>query len=258
MFRIATFNANSIRSRLPIILSWLETNSPDVLAVQETKCQDHQFPAADINAAGYNVVFRGEKSYNGVAIIAKREPSEVRFGLDDGGPADEARLVAARIGEIDVINTYVPQGTAVGDPRFAYKLEWFSRLKNFFSRHCRPDSMLVWLGDLNVAPEPIDVYDPKRLLGSVCFHPEEHKAFGDVRKWGLVDVFRKHEKEEGQFTFWDYRIRSSVQRNIGWRLDHILATGPLAEKSTSAWIDREPRLLPKPSDHTFLVAEFDV
>ena len=258
MFRIATFNANSIRARLPIILAWLDENSPDILAVQETKCQDRDFPADDIQAAGYSVVFRGEKSYNGVALISKSDPRDVRFGLADGGPPDEARLVAATVGPVTVVNTYVPQGTAVDDPRFAYKIEWFARLKGFLTRHFAADSMLVWLGDLNVAPEPADVYDHKRLLGSVCFHPDEHKALADVMEWGLVDVFRKHCKDEGQFTFWDYRIPASVKRNLGWRLDHILATKPLADASRAAWIDREPRFLPKPSDHTFLAADFDV
>jgi exodeoxyribonuclease-3 len=258
MFKAATFNANSIRSRLPIILAWLEKNAPDVLCVQETKVQDPDFPIEAFRDAGYHVVFKGEKSYNGVAIISRREPAEVSFGLNDGGPADEARLAAAKIGPLNVVNTYVPQGTAVGDPRFQYKLEWFARLRRLLDARFTPRAPLVWMGDLNVAPEPIDVYDPAHLAGSVCFHPDEQAALKSVMEWGFIDVFRKHCGEGGQFTFWDYRIVNSVKRNIGWRLDHILATKPLAAKSTAAWIDREPRLLPKPSDHTFLVAEFDL
>jgi exodeoxyribonuclease-3 len=258
MFKIATFNANSIRARLPIVIPWLEENAPDVLAIQETKVQDKDFPSADFEAAGWHVIFKGEKSYNGVAIVSRPEPMEVDFGFDDGGPADETRLARAKIGPVNVVNTYVPQGTAVDSPRFQYKLEWFARLKRLFSDNYTPESLLVWVGDLNVAPEPIDVYDAKKLDGSVCYHPDERKALGSVREWGFVDVFRKHCPDEGQYSFWDYRIPNSVKRNIGWRLDHILATEPLAAASKSALVDREPRLLPRPSDHTFVVAEFDV
>ena len=152
----------------------------------------------------------------------------------------------------------MPQGTAVDSPKFRYKLDWFARVGRFFEKHFTPDVPLVWCGDLNVALGPADVYDPKRFAGGVCFHPDEQAALGRVMEWGFVDVFRKHCRDEGQFTFWDYRLRDGLKRNLGWRLDYILATKPLAEKSTSAWIDRGPRALPKPSDHTFLVAEFDI
>ena len=258
MLKIATFNANSVRSRLEVILVWIAQHKPDILCIQETKCQDVDFPKAAFEAEGLHVIFRGEKSYNGVAIVSRAEAQDVAFGFDDGGPRDEARLVRAQIGGVDVVNTYVPQGQEVDSPVFRYKIEWFGRLRRLFEKEYSPGKPLVWCGDLNVAPEEIDVYDPKHLAGSVCFHPDERAALANVMKWGLVDVFRKQNSEGGQFTFWDYRIANSVKRNLGWRLDHIMATQPLADKSVKSYIDRGPRLGDKPSDHTFLVAEFQL
>ena len=257
-FKVATFNANSIRSRLPIVLDWLEAQAPDILCLQETKVQDEHFPADAFAGAGYRIIFRGQKAYSGVALASKEEPEDVFFGLDDGGEPDEARLVCAVYRGIPVVNTYVPQGTATDSPNFQYKLEWFRRLHSFFERHYTPKKPLLWCGDLNVAPDPIDVHDPKRLLGHVCFHPEVHKALRDVMAWGFVDVFRKHCPGPEQYTFWDYRVRDAVERGLGWRVDHVMATRPLAERSITAYIDIEARLRPKPSDHTFVVAEFRI
>lgn len=256
--KVATFNANSVRSRLQIILDWLGAHSPDVLCVQETKAQDKDFPRDAFADAGWQVVFKGQKSYNGVAIVSRKEPENVVLGFDDGEPEEDARVIRARVSGVDIVNTYVPQGTAVDSPRFQYKLDFFKRVRRMLERDYSPAKPLVWTGDLNVAPEPRDVYDPEGLEGSVCFHPDEKAALAEVMEWGLVDVFRRHCDEEGQYTFWDYRLRGGLSRNTGWRLDHILATRPLAAKSTASYIDREPRLLEKPSDHTFLVAEFDL
>ncbi len=258
MFKAATFNANSIRSRLDIIVEWLSAERPDVLCVQETKAQDKDFPLEAIADAGWHVVFRGEKSYNGVAILSREVAENVAYGFDDGGPADEARLIRARFGSVDVVNTYVPQGQAVDSPVFAYKLEWFARLRRLFEKRYSADSHVLWMGDLNVAPEPRDVYDAKHLAGSVCFHPDEQAALRMVMDWGLVDVFRMHNAQAGEYSFWDYRVPNAVKRNIGWRLDHIIATKSLAAVSRRVAIDREPRLLVKPSDHTFVIAEFDI
>jgi len=241
---------------MPIILEWLEKNSPDVLCLQETKVQDKDFPADDFRKAGYNVVFRGEKSYNGVAIVSRDAPEYVAFGIDDAKQPDEARLIRGVFAGIPIVNTYVPQGTSPDSPRFQYKLEWFARLRALFERHYSPEKPLIWVGDLNVAPEPMDVYNPEGLLGGVCYHPDEHKAFKAVKDWGFVDVFRKHCPEAEQYSFWDYRVRNAVKNRKGWRLDHILATKPLADTSRRAYIDVEPRLAERPSDHTFVVAEF--
>ena len=254
ILKAATYNANSIRSRLGLVLDWLGRETPDVLCLQETKVQDPDFPAQPIRDAGYQVVFRGQKAYAGVAIVSREEPQEVDFGLDG---EDEARLVRAVIGGITVVNTYVPQGRSPDSEHFRYKLEWLARLRALFERHYSPEESLLWMGDFNVAPEPIDVYDPKRLKNHVDFHPEARAALERLREWGFVDVFRRHHPDEpDQYTFWDYRARDPVERGIGWRVDHIWATEPLASRSTRAWIDVAARLAERPSDHTFLVAEF--
>jgi len=256
--RVATFNCNSVRARLPIIGDWLAAQEPDILCLQETKVQDRDFPESAFTAAGYRVSFRGQKGYNGVAIVSKSAPADVRFGLDDGGEPDEPRLACAEIDGVHVVNTYVPQGTDPESPKFQYKLAWLDRLRGFFERHFTPQQPVLWTGDLNVAPTPIDVFDHDRLLGHVCHHPDEFAALATCLDWGFTDVFRKHCPEPNQFTFFDYRLPKSVDRGLGWRIDHILATPPLAERSTGAFIDLEPRRRAKPSDHTFLVADFDL
>ena len=165
-------------------------------------------------------------------------------------------MISAVSAGITIVNTYIPQGRDVDDEQFAYKIQWFERLSERFSLRYRPEDLLLWCGDLNHAPEPIDVYDPKGLLGHVCFHPDVDRAFRKVLSWGLVDVFRRHCSESKQYSFYDYRLPNGVKRGLGWRIDHILATHPLAQKSVASYIDLEPRLKPKPSDHTPVVAEF--
>jgi exodeoxyribonuclease-3 len=265
VLKVVTYNANSIRSRLELVLDWLRREAPDVLCLQETKVQDTDFPAAPFRDAGYQVVFRGQKAHAGVAIVSREEPQEVAFGFDDGGPStgsgrsepDQPRLIRAVIAGIPVVNTYVPQGRSPDSEHFRYKLEWLARLRALFERHYSPQEPLLWMGDFNVAPEPIDVHDPKRLKDHVDFHPEARAALEQVREWGFVDVFRLHHPDEpGQYTFWDYRVRDALERGLGWRVDHIWATEPLAQKSTRTWIDVEARRAERPSDHTFLVAEF--
>jgi exodeoxyribonuclease-3 len=254
---VASFNVNSLRARLPIVLQWLAEHQPDILAVQETKVQDVDFPAREIEGRGYKCVFKGQKSYNGVAIFSKDEIRKVGFGFEDE-PKDEPRLIKAEICGITVVNTYVPQGYIPESDKFEYKLNWFGRLRKFFEKDFEPSDAIVWVGDFNIAPLPIDVYDPEGLLGHVCFHSEVQKALEKVMEWGFVDAFRMHNKGAGQYTFWDYMIPNAVKRNLGWRLDHIMATKPLAEKCTACYIDREPRTADKPSDHTPIVAEFEV
>ncbi|MBE0635570.1 exodeoxyribonuclease III, partial [Candidatus Bipolaricaulota bacterium] len=162
---IATFNVNSVRSRMHILLPWLEAVSPDIVCLQETKVQDFEFPQDALRAAGYYVTFKGQKSYNGVAILSKSEPSSVVNGFHDDGPADESRLLIAQIAGITVVNTYVPQGRDVEHEMYAYKLSWFDRLRAMFETRFSPDQPIVWVGDINVAPTDIDIHDPKRLLG---------------------------------------------------------------------------------------------
>ena len=254
---ISTFNANSIRSRLPAILAWIRKQQPDILCIQETKVQDHEFPLALFEQENLHVAFRGEKSYNGVAILSRQKPDTVTFGLDDGGPADETRFCHATFGPLHVLNTYVPQGREIDHPMYAYKLEWFRRVQAWLNRHLSPDTPLVWLGDLNVAPQPEDIHNAEKQANHVCYHEAVRQAFSDTCAWGFTDVFRLFHPEPGQFTFFDYRTPQAARRGLGWRIDHILATKPVADAAVDAFIDLEPRLQEKPSDHTFLCARFD-
>jgi exodeoxyribonuclease-3 len=254
--KVASFNVNSLRARLTIVLQWLAEYQPDILCVQETKVQNTDFPTDAFDRTEYKYVFKGQKSYNGVAIFSRSEISNVQFGFDDE-PKDQPRLIKAEINGIVIVNTYIPQGYLPESEKFEYKLNWFNRLLTLFDKNFKPTDPVLWVGDFNVAPEPMDVYDPEGLLGHVCFHPDVHKALKDVMQWGFVDVFRTHCSEPGHYTFWDYRARNSFKRNLGWRLDHIMATEPLAKKSTACYIDKEPRLAERPSDHTPIIAEFN-
>ncbi len=258
--KIATFNANSIRARLPIVINWLRNHQPDVLAVQETKVQDPEFPVQAFLDLDYHVVFRGQKSYNGVAVISRKPMTEVRYGLADDDPESGPRLIRGTCCGVHIINTYVPQGRDTESEHYIFKLEWFRRIHHLLRSEYRPDDRVLWVGDLNVAPTDNDVYDPKSLRGHVCFNEELSRLFHEVCSWGLYDVFRKHKPEAGHFTFFDYRMRGALSRNRGWRIDHILATRPLYDLSMDSCIDLEPRRSkdPKPSDHTFLAAEFDI
>jgi exodeoxyribonuclease-3 len=256
-FKLATFNTNSIRARMPIILEWLEKEKPDVLCLQESKVQDKDFPVKEFEAHGYQAAFKGQKSYNGVAIVTEHSMTRVEIGLHKTVD-EEARFVRAEISQIPVINVYVPQGFAPGTDKFEYKLRWMNDLLVYLKEQFDPSQPLLVAGDFNVAREARDVFDPVKLKGEVGFHPDEQAAMAKYVEWGLVDIFRKHERGGGHYTFWDYRIPNGVKRNLGWRIDYILATRPLAERSQRAWIDKKPRLAEKPSDHTFLVAEFGI
>jgi exodeoxyribonuclease-3 len=238
------------------VLHWLSRHQPDVLCLQETKVQDQDFPVLPFVNAGYHVIYRGEKSYNGVAMISKIEPTDIRFGLDDGDAPDETRLVAAKVGPIHVVNTYVPQGRDIEHAMYAYKLKWFKRLRAWFDRHYTPEKALAWVGDLNIAPEAKDIHNAEKQEDNVCYHAAVRKAFANTVAWGFIDVFRKHHPEPGQYSYFDYRTLNAVQRKMGWRVDHILATPVLAAKSVNAEIDLEPRLGKQPSDHTVMLADF--
>lgn len=254
--KVATFNVNSVRSRLEVVVPWLQREQPDALCLQETKVQDADFPVEAFTQAGYHIVFRGQKAYAGVAIASKEPLQDVTWGLDDGEEPDEARLIRGVCLGVPIVNTYVPQGQSLDSDKFQYKLRWLARLEKWFDRHYAPDQPLVWLGDLNVAPEPMDVHDPKGLALHVDFHPLVREALQEIKQWGFVDVVRKHHPEPGLYTFWDYRAPNALQRNLGWRVDHIWTTRALAERCTRAWVDLEPRRATRPSDHTVLAAEF--
>ena len=262
--RIVTFNCNSVRSRLPIILDWLAANEPDVLALQETKVTDEQFPVDAFTQAGWQASFCGQKSYNGVAMITRETPDAITFGLGDDEGESRPRLALMQLGDLHVLNTYVPQGRSFESEMFAFKLEWFARLRTFLDARLDPTrDKLVWVGDLNIAPEPMDVHDHKRIWPHVCHCQETTDVYREWLHWGLVDVFRKHLPEPGTFTYWDYRVRNALDRNVGWRIDHVLATPAMAATSRDVFVDTEPRRpasdpdsTQKPSDHTFVVADF--
>ena len=253
--KIATFNVNSIRRRLPIVVEWLEEHKPDVLCLQETKVQDSEFPVDAIREAGYHATFRGMKAYNGVATLTRNAPEDVMYGLHEGTDNEDVRILRTVVNGITVVNTYVPQGYSIRSEKYAFKLRWFKELRHYFDKYLDPTQPAIWLGDLNVAPEPIDVYHPDRRVNDVDFHIDARNAYKETRDWGFVDVFRKLHPQRVQYTYWDY-FRNAFENNWGWRIDHILATESLAAECHIADVDTEPRKASGASDHTPMWAEF--
>jgi exodeoxyribonuclease-3 len=254
--KIATFNVNSIRQRLPIVLDWLAANKPDVMCLQETKVQDEDFPVDAIREAGYQSSFRGMKGYNGVATLTVEPPEKVVHGLHEGPDNEDFRIIQTVVKGIPIINSYVPQGHSIKSEKYAYKLEWYRRVRACFDACLDPKQPALWVGDLNVAPEAIDVYHPDRRENDPDFHIDTRNAFKETMAFGFVDLFRKLHPDAIQYTYWDY-FRNAFERNFGWRIDHILATAPLAERCTAVEIDLEPRRAKGASDHTVVWAEFD-
>ncbi|HLH26428.1 MAG TPA: exodeoxyribonuclease III [Chloroflexota bacterium] len=252
--RIATWNVNSIAARLPAVTAWLLEQQPDVLCLQEIKCVAERFPAAAFAELGYHAAVFGQPTYNGVAILARQPPVEVERGFP-GQPDGPARLIAAAVGPVRVVDVYVPNGAPLGSDRYSGKLAWLAQLRAYLDARHTPDELLVLCGDFNVAPEPRDVYDPAALAAQVLFTPPERAALAPVAAWGLVDTFRLHESEPGHYSWWDYR-QAAFRRNLGLRIDHVWATPPLAAACTGAWIDRAPRGGERPSDHAPVVADF--
>ncbi|MCR5346204.1 MAG: exodeoxyribonuclease III [Fretibacterium sp.] len=253
--RLATFNVNSVRSRLPILERWLPQSGVDLLCLQETKVVDADFPEAPFAAMGYKAYFHGEKSYNGVALLVK-EPLDVKvsFGFDDSEEPDfSTRVLLLRTEGLTVLNTYVPQGKEITHPDFEVKKRFLARVRRVIEREM--SGPFAWLGDLNVAPTERDLANPKGKKDHVCFCQEIRDLFARVSE-GLVDTLRKFHPEDGVYTFFDYRVKDSVNRNIGWRIDHILTSPALAERMQDCFADLGPRREERPSDHTPLVAEF--
>lgn len=254
--KIATYNVNSVRRRLPLVLDWLELHRPDVMCLQETKVLDADFPADAFKAVGYHATFRGMKAYNGVATLTLKPPDRVIYGFDDGGDPDDARLLQTVVDGIPIVNTYVPQGYLITSEKYLFKLAWFRRLKLYFERHLDSGKPAIWLGDVNVAPHPIDVYHPERRVTDVDFHIDARNAYHETIAWGFVDVFRKLHPDRVQYTYWDF-FRKAFERNFGWRIDHILATAPLADRCRQADVDMKIRQADGASDHTVMWADFD-
>ena len=256
LMKVATYNVNSLRRRLPVVLDWFERHKPDVMCLQETKVQDSDFPVAEIERVGYCASFRGMKGYNGVATLTREKPERVIYGLHEGPDSEDVRILQTVVRGIPIINTYVPQGHSIKSDKYVAKLLWFKHLKRYFETRLNPAQPVLWVGDINVAPEPIDVYHPDRRINDVDFHIDARNAFKEVCGWGFIDLFRMLHPERVQYTYWDY-FRRALENNWGWRIDHILATPPLAARCRSVDVDMEPRRIPGASDHTIVWAEFE-
>ncbi len=253
--RIVSWNINSLRKREERLLTWLRDSQPDVVCLQETKCTDEQFPAETLRNAGYHSAFHGQKSYNGVAILSKEEPRDIRAALCDEEEDPPARVIAATIGNTRVFSVYAPNGQSVGSPAYEYKLRWYARLRNCLAQHEALASDLAVCGDFNVAPRDEDVHEPAIWRGAIMCSDEERSAFEELCAAGLVDTLRLHRPEAGIFTWWDYRMLS-FPKNRGLRIDAVLASKSLAAKCTSAGVEREMRKGKEPSDHAPIWAEF--
>lgn len=255
---LATWNINSIRSRLERLLAWLDKWRPDVLCLQEIKCTEETFPYDELARAGYHAAVSGQKTYNGVAILSRVEPRDVCRSLGDGVADPQARFISARIGPLAVLCVYVPNGQAVGTEAWEYKLAWLARLGEHVATHWRGQEMLAVCGDTNVALDDLDVDRPEEWAGSVVCHRDAREGLGRLIDGGLADVFRQKHPEGKVYSFWDYR-NMDFPRNNGLRIDHILARPLLARRCVSASIDGEERKAGqagKPSDHAPVVAAF--
>ncbi len=256
MFKIATWNLNSLKVRHDHVLNWLEAEQPDVLALQETKTQDQNFPLEAINNAGYECTFAGQKTFNGVATLTKKPAQDVITDLPDYEDP-QRRVMGSRIGDVFVLNLYVPNGSEVGSEKYAYKLGWLEALHKYVKKLLAEEKHVILLGDFNIAPEDRDVHDPDKWVDGILVSEPERKALADIQNEGLVDVFRLFDQEEKSYSWWDYRMLG-FRRNHGLRIDLILASQDLSDLCTSSRIDKEPRRLEKPSDHTPVIAEFDL
>ena len=248
---LATWNVNSLKVRLPHLLDWLATHAVDVVCLQETKLPDDKFPAAELQQAGYESVFTGQKTYNGVAILTRR--ATVGIGTDiqanlPNFPDEQKRLLAATVAGMRVVCAYFPNGQTVGSDKYDYKLRWIAALNEWLRAELIRSPQLALLGDYNIAPEDRDVHDPKLWEGQVLFSEPEKEALRGLIALGLVDSFRLFEQPERSYSWWDYRMLA-FRRKMGLRIDHILLSTALAPRCTQCTIDVEPRRREQPSDH---------
>lgn len=245
-----------MKVRLPHVLEWLAANEPDVLVLQEIKQQTEAFPTEELAAAGYQSIANGQKTYNGVAVIGRSEATDAVLELPNFDDP-QRRVLAATIDGVRVVNLYVPNGSEVGSEKYAYKLGWLGALHDFLSNELSRHEKLVVLGDFNIAPADEDIHDPVKWGESILASPAERKALQGLLDLGLTDVFRKFEHPEKTFSWWDYRA-AGFRRNAGLRIDLILTTDAMTAACTASYVDREPRTWERPSDHTPVVAEFNI
>lgn len=254
--KLVTWNVNSIRARQERALAWVAAQQPDVLCLQEIKVETAGFPADAFRALGYHAAVYGQKTYNGVAILAREEPRDVALGFGPGDGDPQARLIAATVGGIRIVNAYAPNGQSVGSDKFSYKLDWLGRLRAHLDLRFDRNAPLLLCGDMNVAPEARDVHDPEGMAQDVLFHPESRAALARVLDFGLIDAFRAQRSEAGLYSWWDYR-QLAFPKNRGARIDHVLATPALASRVRGASIDREERKGQQPSDHAPVILEVE-
>lgn len=249
--KIATWNVNSLKVRLPHLLGWLDAEQPDALCLQELKCEDKAFPLDPIREAGYQAVFNGQKTYNGVAILSRLPASNITCNIP-GYEDTQRRIIAADIGDIRVISAYFPNGQAVGSEKFAYKLDWLQALTSWLAAELAAHPRLVLAGDFNIAPQDRDAHPDWK--DGLLVSPQERKAFQKLLELGLQDAFRLFEQPEKSFSWWDYRMMA-FRRNFGLRIDHLLVSTALVSQTTRCWVDKTPRKLERPSDHAPVVLE---
>ena len=253
---LGTWNVNSLRVRLPHLEQWLSTSPVNVLGLQETKIVDADFPATELERLGLAGGWHGQRTYNGVALVAREPVLDIVRGIP-GYDDEQARVIAGTVRGVRIVDVYVPNGQAVGSDKYAYKLAWLERLRAYLAAELLRHPLLAVVGDYNIAPTDADVHDPKAWDGQVLVSAPERSALGTLLQLGLVDVFRRFEQAAGNYSWWDYRA-GALRRNAGLRIDLILASSALAERCTGCWIDAEPRRWERPSDHAPVVATFDL
>jgi len=257
MLKVATWNVNSLNVRLPHVLAWCANAKPDILGLQETKLVDDKFPHEALLEAGYHAVYAGQPTYNGVALLSRNAPGTDVVtdipGLDD----PQRRIIAATFGDVRVIDLYVVNGSEVGSEKYEYKLHWLEQVTAWIAGELEQHEKLIVMGDFNIAPEDRDVHDPEAWAGGILVSDPEREALQRIVALGLSDTFRQFEQEEKSFSWWDYR-RVAFRRNAGLRIDLVLASAALGQACSAAWIDKEPRRQERPSDHTPVLAEFNI
>lgn len=254
--KIATWNVNSLRVRLGHVTEWLAASPVDALALQELKLADEDFPRDELAALGLHAAWLGQKTYNGVAIIARQPLADVSTGMP-GFDDPQSRVIAATVGGIRLVNVYVPNGQSVGSDKYDYKLQWLARLRDYVAAELAAHPHLALVGDYNIAPDDRDVHDPVKWAGSVLVSDPERAAYRALLGIGLTDTFRLFDQPDGSFSWWDYRMNAH-RRNHGLRIDLILASSELAARCTASGVDAGPRAWERPSDHAPAVAAFDI
>lgn len=255
-FSIATWNVNSIRVRLAQVLEWLTQNKPDVLALQEIKSLTADFPSQSFEELGYSAIVSGQKAYNGVAILTRHPHDQVVTDIIDY-PDPQRRILALTINHLRIVNVYIPNGESINSTKYQYKLSWLANFTKFLSHELSSHEKMIILGDFNIAPQAIDVYDPLKWQDQVLFSPPEREAFDNLLQLGFKDCYRLHYPNHPAYSWWDYRM-NMFKRNLGCRIDHVLSSDALASACNHCTIDPLPRSLERPSDHAPVIAEFNL